>query len=231
MRRYLTSIIILATCSSASLQAQQANTPEAKMREQLRATMLQLRTAETERATLQAAQAQAAEENKALTEKLESLTKQSATNQEASEKSIADLNARVAERDTKITQLDESLAKWKKAYEEAAELARKKEGDRASLAQQKIELERVVADQRTKNAAMFKLGNEILGRYEKFGLGTALAAREPFVGTARVKLQNLVQDYSDKLADERIKPTEAPAPAATTAKPQPSKRRNRKAES
>jgi chromosome segregation ATPase len=224
-------IIILATCSSASLQAQQANTPEAKMREQLRATMLQLRTAETERATLQAAQAQAAEENKALTEKLESLTKQSATNQEASEKSIADLNARVAERDTKITQLDESLAKWKKAYEEAAELARKKEGDRASLAQQKIELERVVADQRTKNAAMFKLGNEILGRYEKFGLGTALAAREPFVGTARVKLQNLVQDYSDKLADERIKPTEAPAPAATTAKPQPSKRRNRKAES
>jgi chromosome segregation ATPase len=213
------------------LQAQQANTPEAKMREQLRATMLQLRTAETERATLQAAQAQAAEENKALTEKLESLTKQSATNQEASEKSIADLNARVAERDTKITQLDESLAKWKKAHEEAAELARKKEGDRASLAQQKIELERVVADQRTKNAAMFKLGNEILGRYEKFGLGTALAAREPFVGTARVKLQNLVQDYSDKLADERIKPTEAPAPAATTAKPQPSKRRNRKAES
>jgi hypothetical protein len=49
------------------------------------------------------------------------------------------------------------------------------------------------------------LGKEILERYEKFGLGTALTAREPFVGTTRVRLQNLVQEYSDKLSEQRIK--------------------------
>jgi DNA repair exonuclease SbcCD ATPase subunit len=231
MSRFFASLTLLALLGSIPAQAQQANSPEAKMREQLRSTMLQLRAAETERATLQASQAEAAEQNKALTEKLESLTKQSAANQEASEKTITELNGRVADRETKIAQLDESLAKWKKAYEEAAELARKKEGERAALNQEKIELQRVLADQRTKNAAMFKIGNEILTRYEKFGLGTALGAREPFVGTTRVKLQNLVQDYSDKLADERIKPQEAPPAPEPKAKAQPEKARGRKAQS
>jgi hypothetical protein len=45
-----------------------------------------------------------------------------------------------------------------------------------------------------------------LDRYEKFGLGDALTAREPFVGLTKVKFQNLVQDYQDKLSDQKVKP-------------------------
>jgi hypothetical protein len=45
---------------------------------------------------------------------------------------------------------------------------------------------------------------EILDRYEKFGLGDAILAREPFTAAKRVKFQNLVQDLSDKLTDARI---------------------------
>ena len=52
---------------------------------------------------------------------------------------------------------------------------------------------------------MFRTANEILTRYERFGLGEALAAKEPFVGVTRVKLENLIQEYEDKLVDERIK--------------------------
>ena len=36
--------------------------------------------------------------------------------------------------------------------------------------------------------------------------GEALTAREPFVGVTRVKFENLIQDYQDKLADQKIKP-------------------------
>jgi hypothetical protein len=78
-----------------------------------------------------------------------------------------------------------------------------------------------VADQRTRNAAMFQTANEILTRYERFGLGEALAAKEPFVGVTRVKLENQVQDYEDKLAAERIKDSEGEK-AGKSAKPQPS---------
>jgi hypothetical protein len=50
------------------------------------------------------------------------------------------------------------------------------------------------------------LSNEILTRYEKFSLGEALAAREPFIGLTRVKLENLTQDYSDKISKQQAKP-------------------------
>jgi hypothetical protein len=50
---------------------------------------------------------------------------------------------------------------------------------------------------------MYQAGMEILDRYEKFGLGDAILAREPFTATQRVKFQNLVQDLSDKLTDAR----------------------------
>ena len=63
-----------------------------------------------------------------------------------------------------------------------------------------------VADREAKNRELYRLANEILTRYEKFGLGDALAAREPFTGITRTKLENLVQDYSDKIADARVQP-------------------------
>jgi hypothetical protein len=50
---------------------------------------------------------------------------------------------------------------------------------------------------------MYQAGMEILDRYEKFGLGDAILAREPFTAAQRVKFQNLVQDFSDKLTDAR----------------------------
>src|SRR4051812_46193055 len=69
---------------------------EARLRESLRNTALQLRTAEAERATLQAAQAEGEQKIKTLTTQLESLTKQTAAERQASEKSISNLNTQVS---------------------------------------------------------------------------------------------------------------------------------------
>lgn len=197
-----TLALMLAGTLHAADQPSQA---EMRMREQLRSTILQLRTIQGERDTLNAAKAQLENEKTTLTEQLETLTKQSAAEKTSADKTIAEMETKASQLSTEIAQLKESLEKWKKAHSEAVELAQKTEGQRSALAAQKVELDRQVADQRRKNFEMFKLGNEILDRYKKFGLGTALGAREPFVGTTRVKLQNLVQDYSDKLAEQRIK--------------------------
>ena len=183
-----------------------ASTPEARLRDALRNTVLQLRTAENDRAALQAAQAESATEKKTLTAQVEALTKQCKADKESAEKTIASLNARLAEQAGEIDRLREGLAKWESACKQATAVAQSKEGERARLADQAVTFERTVADQKTKNAALFKLGNEILTRYEKFGLGEALGAKEPFVGIKRVTLQNLVQDYQDKLSEQRITP-------------------------
>jgi hypothetical protein len=114
------------------------------------------------------------------------------------------------------------LEKWKATYNQAVTVANTKEAQRARLESQVIVLQRRIDDAETKNLALYKIGKEVLGRYQKFGLGTAITAREPFVGITRVKLENLVQDYSDKLNDQTIKSGDS-QPLATKGSPSPSK--------
>lgn len=206
--------VILAASTAPAQQPAQPGAAEAKLREGLRNTMLQLRTMQGERDQLIIDKTMLEGEKKDLTDKLEALTKQAAANQAAAQQSVTALEAKITVRETEAVQLNASLAKWQAAQKEAAALAAKKESERATAASRVVELDRQVADQQRKNAAMFKIGNEVLYRYEKFVLGDALVAREPFTGIARVKFQTLVQDFQDQLTDQRIKPSEARKPDA-----------------
>ena len=178
--------------------------PTAKFREALKDTMLKLRAAQTDLANTQAAQYAAEAKATELTAKTEFLNKELANERNTSTNMIADLNKKIADRDNSILELNAALAKWKKSYGEVAKLASKREGQRATLDTKRIELERKVQEEQAKNIEMYQAGMEILDRYEKFGLGDAILAREPFTAAKRVKFQNLVQDLSDKLTDARI---------------------------
>lgn len=178
-----------------------ASDPDARAQQALRNMTTRLRAAETERDNLQAAKAQSDQEKKTLTERVDTLTKQATADSEA----LTAAKTQLAEREAENARLQESLQKTQATETHAVEVAKKMEGERAKLAEQVVELQRKVADRETKNLALFKLANEILKRYERFGLGDALAAKEPFTGISRVKLESLVQDYQDKLVDQRVK--------------------------
>jgi hypothetical protein len=220
-RPHLIAIGLLCTLPGALLKAQNAqpSAAEVKLRESLRATMLQLRTSENDKAVLQAAKDEADANVKTLTDKVDVVTKQMAKDKTAADKATADLQGKIDERDKEIGALNLSLDQERAEHKKSVEFGLGKEAQRAKLEEQTIQLNRRVADQQTKNAAMFKIANEILSRYEKFGLGDALTAREPFTGITRVKLQSLSEEYQDKLADQRIKPAPAatPDPTATPA--------------
>jgi len=204
--RFRTFALSFAFVVPALHAADQPSPVEQKMREQLRATMLQLRTAETEKANLQAAQADLDQKNQTLTHQIEALTKQLAEDKAKADKTAADLTDKVAKQEGDIVQLKEALEKWKVSHGKITQIAQTKEAERAKFESKSIVLERKVADQQRRNDAMYKLGREVLDRYERFGLGDALTAREPFVGLTRVKFENLIQDYADKLTDQKIKP-------------------------
>jgi chromosome segregation ATPase len=206
MRHSFIAVVFTLVSLAAARAADQPNPAEAKLREGLRATMLQLRSVQGEKAALEAAKVDLEGQVAALTDKLEKLEKQSAEEKAAAEKRIAEQTERLVERGNISMKLETDLAQSQKAHKESAALAAKKESERAKLASEKIVLDRKVADQQARNAKMHEVGSEILTRFEKFGLGTAIAAREPFIGLTRVKLQNLIQDFGDKLADQKIKP-------------------------
>lgn len=228
----LLMIVIIPAGLSAAESKDAAAITEARMREALRATTLQLREAQNQVVSLQAEKAQVESEKVELKTQAESLNKQidrliaeAKADKAASEKAIAGLNGKVDDRDKRIGKLSEVLEKWKAAYNQAVIFGRGKEYERAKLEVENTNLERLVSDRENRNLELFKIGGEILKRYENFTLGEALTAREPFVGTTRVKMQGLVQDYADKLADQKLtveemsKPT--PTPKSTGPGPEP----------
>jgi chromosome segregation ATPase len=178
-----------------------ARADDARLKETLRVLTQRLRAAETERNNLISDKAQFEQEKKTLTAKVEALTKQAVADKEQ----IDTLTAKADAQGKELADTKDALAKWKASHEQLLTEAKKVEAERARLAGEAAVLKRTVEDRERKNRELYRLGNEILTRYEKFGLGEALTAREPFTGIMRVKLENLVQDYQDELADQRVK--------------------------
>jgi hypothetical protein len=182
-----------------------ADQPDAdtRLRETLRTTMLQLNDAQSQLANLQASQNSRDDERKALADKVALLAKRAAEDQAAAAKEAEVLKAKLAERQAEAGGLQQELAKWKGAAEKNAAIARSEAARREKDEAAAIYLQRKIEDLSAKNAELFRLGSEILDRYEKFGLGAQFLAREPFVGRARVELENQIQDYDDKLMEQR----------------------------
>lgn len=230
MKRHV-FLLLLLFLPAAIHAADAPNPAEQKLRESVRALTLQLRTSDNEKAVMQGTLTETEQKVTDLTEQLEKYKKQLVADKEASDKALAEMGAKIAGKDGEILTGEKSLAAWKKAhgevkaaYERVVAIGNAKEAERAKLAARVIVLDRQVADQRTRNAALYQTGTEVLSRYEKFGLGTALTSREPFVGTTRVKFENLIQDYSDQLADQKIK---AEAPPVTAEAPAPATKADR----
>jgi chromosome segregation ATPase len=205
--RYWSFILgLILLLSSGAPRAAADDASEARLRETLRSTVLQLRDAQNQIATLQGTQADSDGKNKALADQLALLKKHATDDKAVADTAITALTAKAAGQAAEIDKLKELLGKWQTAYRQAHDDAGVAGEERAKLAEDKIVLQRRVDYLETKNVELFKVGNEILDRYEDFSLGNALSAKEPFVGVTRVKLENLIQDYQDKLLDQRAAP-------------------------
>ena len=211
----LSALLFLAILNPLSIYAQDTANPQdaamAKMRQMLRDDAARIQDAQNQAVTLQAQVTQDEADKKDLQAKLDALSAQlktvsdqAAADKADSTKQITDLKADVDDKTGQIGRLSDGIKQWKTAYDATAQLAAGNEAARKQYAIQAATLQRTADDREAKNLALYKLANEILTRYEKFGLGEALEAKEPFVGLSRVKLETLVQDYKNKILDQAI---------------------------
>jgi NADH dehydrogenase/NADH:ubiquinone oxidoreductase subunit G len=197
---------LLALIATTGRAADATDDGQARLREALRAAMLQLRSLQSDLAAAQSAQGVLTAENQALKARIEASRRDAQHDQEVSAKALAESRATVAKQDRDLIQLRESVQNEENRSRAAAALAAQKETDRAQLASAQLALRRTVEEREAQNRELYRLGLEILRRYEKFSLGEALAAREPFVGTTRTRLENQVQGYEDKLTAQVARP-------------------------
>lgn len=205
-------LLLLPFAFIAPLSAQDTAAAEtARLREALRATAIQLRTAQADLANAQATTAAADTKNKALEKqladanaKLTAGTRRASEDKTAAEQTIAGLNNKLADRDKRLAEYTAALGKWKAAYQQAATAAQANDAAKTQLAAEAAGLKLTVADRERKNLALFNTAREILDRYQNHALGKAILAKEPFTQTTRVKIENLVQGYHDRILDNRI---------------------------
>ncbi len=216
MKKSLALLLILAASPVFAVEeVDPAMAALKRMREQLRTVMLQQQKTEADRAALAADKVVLEEKVSSLDSNLKKLAKESNLQKETDSKAIADLQDKAAQQAAEIVRLQESLAAWKKGHAEVVNAAKKIDAQRAEHAARAILAERKLADANRKNLDLYNIGHEILAKYEGFGLGTAITAREPFTRTMKVKLENYLQDFGDKLQDGKIQPADATKPAAT----------------
>jgi chromosome segregation ATPase len=181
----------------------QAPAGDQRLRDALRTTTQQLRTAEDDRARLQAGEAAMKKEVADLKAELEKAKKGP---KGPSPRALADLNEKLAAAQKQVA--EQALAsrtvedELRKCQALAQEGNRSQEEQRAEHARAK---ERLAAAE-AKNARLYAVSREVLDWIQSMGFGEVLAAREPFLGLKRVELENAAQDYDDKVREQRVVP-------------------------
>jgi gas vesicle protein len=200
-RLLLPSLLAAAFCAASAFAAEPAG--DAQAREKLRVATLQLRDAVAERDSAKSARDALTDENRKLAEQVAALQKQAVADGVALNRLKTDSANKLAERDDEVKRLQAALKEESEALAQLQQLARTREDARLRLVEEKLALANVLAEREGQNIELHRLAGEILRRYEQFGFGEALAAKEPFVGRTRAKLETLVQDYRDRLLAQR----------------------------
>ncbi len=177
--------------------AARADTETDRLREALRSATMQARQLEDQRTALQARVADIDREKAVAKAQVDAAKAEVRQVQKEHREAIDEFNKRLTER-------DETLEKWKAAYEEAATVARTKDAERAKLDGEANAYKASVKGCTDKNNQMYKAGNELLHRYRDVTIGDTIMAREPVFGIHRVDVQNRLQDTGDKFLDQKV---------------------------
>jgi chromosome segregation ATPase len=197
MRRpwlYLAVVLTLLTAAAAG-----ADSESDRLREALRTATAQARALEDQRAALQARLTSAEQERDRLRKQNDASRAQVRELEQANRQAVKDYNDRLAEH-------EEALEKWKSAYGEAADVARAKEAEQLKSAAEAADLKARNTACQAKNAQLVKVGNDFAKQYAAMNPMEKLLDHEPVFGMKRVEHQNAVQDFCDKILDQKVLP-------------------------
>lgn len=214
--------VLLAVCSAASAQTPQgAPTMEERLRTQLRSTTEQLQQAKNELAALKAGGATAGAPGKdspeALKKALDEARQQLAAERQALERLAQDARASQSEVKSVADKANTQIAQYRNAYDELLKLARQADAQRKHLADESAAQRVALTMCKEKNDRLYAVGQEILTAYETMDVATVVAARQPFATQARVKYEQIAQQFGDNLYEGKF--DEQQAGAAIAAKP------------
>lgn len=192
----LSTAAALALVISGAAHADQESD---RLREALRSATAQARTAEDQRAAVQAKLTAAEQERDRLRKQNEAYRAQVKEAEQAYRQAVKDFNERIAER-------DDSLEKWKAAYGEAASVARTKDAERTRFEGEATTWKASAKACEAKNVRLVKIADDVVKQYERMDPLEKVLDHDPVFGLKRVEHQNAAQDFRDKIIEQKAKP-------------------------
>ncbi|MCC8959570.1 hypothetical protein H8B02_41055 [Bradyrhizobium sp. Pear77] len=189
-------MMVIGALSSGTAFAQSETD---RLRDALRSATAQTRALEDQRTALQAKVADADREKAAAKKEVDDLKAQLKKADKEHRDAVDEFNQRLAER-------DETLEKWKSAYEEAATVARTKDAERAKFEGEATAYKASTKSCVAKNTQLIKAGKEMVQRYKDLTIGEIVVSREPMIQQRRVEIQNQLQESQDKFLDQKVNP-------------------------
>jgi chromosome segregation ATPase len=194
--------LFLATLAHAQ------ESPEDRLRAALRDSVTQMRAAQDQAATAQSQLTQAQNDLATLKAKYgadEAKIAQLAGTAKPDE--VKQMKADLAAAQQQNAALQASLGKFQGAVTQAQDSARKSDANRQIALKGLESNTQALQTCKGANAKLITLSEQVLHLYQDHGFIWVLRkSYEPFVGAAKVDLQNLVQDYDDKIHDQEYIP-------------------------
>jgi chromosome segregation ATPase len=188
-------------------QAKADETNEDRLRDALRQAVTQMRAAQDQAAQATADAQQAQNAQATVQAQLDAANAKLAATPQAPPADLQRLKDALAAAQAQAAALQAGLAKWQAAYNTAADLARTKdEESQRTGAGLKADI-KALDTCKAENAKLIDTAETILHLYQTQGFRSILLrSYEPFIGSAKVTLQNTVQEYDDAIHDQEYVP-------------------------
>ena len=202
MRAHLACLYTILALTAAGEARAQSN--EDRLRDALRESVVQMRAAQDQAAQAQADLQKAQQDKAALQTLLDAANAKLAQAKPAAPPAdLARLNDALAASRQQTAALQGSVAKFQSAYQNLSAQAQTLDTQSQMLNRGLQGQTKALDSCKDENKQLVGVAEDILHLYQTEGFRSLLLrSYEPLIGTAKVKLENLVQDYDDKIHDQ-----------------------------
>jgi chromosome segregation ATPase len=198
------SLILVFVCQARVLAADDARS--SREREMLHRAQEALRESQADNSALAQGKAETEQKLKAASEQLDTLRNANKSERSALQaklKATADAQADAA---SQLEQARRQVAALSTEKQEMADKLRLSESQLKKV-QQDLDSSRTANTScEAKNLKLYEYSQELAQRYQAKGVWASLTQHEPVLGIANVKVENVLQEYQDKLASQRVQP-------------------------
>ncbi len=206
-RSALLSLILLLCMAGVSLHAGASDKKAGREREALHRMQQQLAQAQGQIATLEQESARLTEDlgksqaaSKAAEGQSASLQREVKAGKQQQSSQAKELALAKAEAGATAQQ----LADTRKRLDEMTRALQQATTDKNNLQALKSSNEREISACENKNLALYKVGRSLMDRFEHKTCGETLAQSDPFTGIKQVETENLLEEYRDKLDEQKL---------------------------